>query len=342
MTSGKQTKQDERLLVRYLLGTLSDAERDELETRYFSEAALLELLLATENELIEDYTDGRLSADERRNFEQYYLRTPEKRSRVNLVNQLRKSAFELAAESRRGDERKQSRASWWQNLQSFLSPQSSTARLAVGFGSLVIVFGVIWLAYQNQNLRSRIRLQDQAEVALKGERRELERQLAAQRSQNEELTLDLRQTEVERRGLEEQLSEQVAVDGQPLVERAVIPSIDLGGGRISDPGLGMASPGSRRPISLRVPRAARFIQVRVPVNRTGHRSYVLSLRDRSDNEVWGRTELKPRTIGARQVIDILIPASLVRSGSYTIVLLGEKDQGTTEFIAAYPIKAQVQ
>ncbi len=343
MTNAGKIKEDEQLFIRYLLGTLPEAERDELEARYFRDPALLELLLVTENQLIEDYTDGRLSADERRNFEQNYLQTPEKRYRVSLVSRLRRSASELTGETHAShDYRKQSGASWWQQVLAFFSPQNPTARLAMGFASLAVIFGGVWLAYQNQNLRSRIRWQEQAEATLKEEKQELERQLAGKSSQHEELARELRETEVARGELEEQLSEQLAVDHQQAGKPPVIPSIELGGRGVSGAEVGTASSGQGRAVSVRLPPAAKFIQVRVPINRPGYRSYILSLRDLSDNESWRRNELIPRSLGARQVIRILIPTSAVKSGKYTFVLLGQTKQGPTEFIAEYPIKVEVR
>ena len=87
MTGGDvpgRTKQDDRL-VRYLLGELSGEERDQLEARYLGNAELHEELVAVEDELIYAYVGGRLSPSQSASFERFFLKTPERRSRVEFA-----------------------------------------------------------------------------------------------------------------------------------------------------------------------------------------------------------------------------------------------------------------
>lgn len=62
MKSGDNTTR----LVGYLLGTLPESERREIEEEYLSDAALHEELLAIETELVDAHVRGELSADESR------------------------------------------------------------------------------------------------------------------------------------------------------------------------------------------------------------------------------------------------------------------------------------
>jgi hypothetical protein len=64
---------DDRL-VRYLLGeALTDAEQAEIEERYFTDDIYFDRLLAVEDDLIDSYVQGTLSAGERAQFEQNFL-----------------------------------------------------------------------------------------------------------------------------------------------------------------------------------------------------------------------------------------------------------------------------
>src|SRR5215469_4390779 len=86
MTGGHvpRGQQDDRL-VQYLLGELSDEQRDQLETEYFVNSELHAELLALEDELIYAYIGGRLSPTQSASFERFFLQTPERRSRIEFA-----------------------------------------------------------------------------------------------------------------------------------------------------------------------------------------------------------------------------------------------------------------
>lgn len=73
------------LLIRYLLGGASDAERRAVEEQFFTSDADLNVLLQAEDELIEDYVRGALSTSDRGLFERNFLCTKGRRQRLELV-----------------------------------------------------------------------------------------------------------------------------------------------------------------------------------------------------------------------------------------------------------------
>jgi hypothetical protein len=78
----------ERKLIDYLLGTLPEGDRAALEDRLFVDEALDEELLATTDDLIQEYLEGRLSEDERRRFETHFLTSPDHRDRLAWMKDL--------------------------------------------------------------------------------------------------------------------------------------------------------------------------------------------------------------------------------------------------------------
>ncbi len=82
-----QTNKDE-VAIRYLLGDLSDEERDRMEMDYFQDDALHEELLAVEEELIGSYVRGELTPEQRVRFEKRYLAAAEGRERVEFARTL--------------------------------------------------------------------------------------------------------------------------------------------------------------------------------------------------------------------------------------------------------------
>jgi len=76
------------MMIRYLLGQLSAGERAELEERYFADDELFNELASLENEIIDFYVQGKLSEDQRQQFESYFLANPERREKVRFAKSL--------------------------------------------------------------------------------------------------------------------------------------------------------------------------------------------------------------------------------------------------------------
>ncbi|HEY7338064.1 MAG TPA: hypothetical protein VH639_24470 [Bryobacteraceae bacterium] len=83
----REAEGDERL-VRYLLHQLTPDEENAVEEQYFSDAALHERLLVVEDELIDSYVGGELRPDRRELFEEWFLRSPERREKVEIARSL--------------------------------------------------------------------------------------------------------------------------------------------------------------------------------------------------------------------------------------------------------------
>lgn len=73
------------LLFRYLLGAISDTERLAVEEQVFASDSDINVLLQAEDELIDDYVRGALSASDRQLFESKFLCTNERRQRLERV-----------------------------------------------------------------------------------------------------------------------------------------------------------------------------------------------------------------------------------------------------------------
>ncbi|MEN3332707.1 MAG: hypothetical protein V7641_2072 [Blastocatellia bacterium] len=108
---------DAKRLTAYLLGELSDAEQEEIEVRYFTDDALFEQLLDIEDDLIDRYARGQISASQRRRLERHFLKSPARRKRVRFAEALLRHVGALAAEVRH------QRRSWWRELMRLLRPK---------------------------------------------------------------------------------------------------------------------------------------------------------------------------------------------------------------------------
>src|SRR6516225_12149632 len=75
-------------LIRYHLGELSPAERDKVEARYFADDAFHDQVLAAEEELIDSYVQGELSAEQKEHFEHRFLQVDDRREKVEVARAL--------------------------------------------------------------------------------------------------------------------------------------------------------------------------------------------------------------------------------------------------------------
>src|SRR5437867_10404414 len=77
-------------MVQYLLGELrDDEERARFEQRLLADEKLYEELLIAEDELMEAYLSGELSAGDKARFEEPFLASPRRRERVENLSALR-------------------------------------------------------------------------------------------------------------------------------------------------------------------------------------------------------------------------------------------------------------
>ena len=82
----------------YLLGALGGKKRREFEEQLLRDAALLDELELTENEVVYDYLSGALSAQEKARFESHYLSTPERHLKLNFFAALKNKVESMPAD----------------------------------------------------------------------------------------------------------------------------------------------------------------------------------------------------------------------------------------------------
>lgn len=76
---------------KYLLGHIQvEDERRKIEERLMLDDDYFEEILMEEEELIQDYADGHLNADERRRFEKHFFISEERRQKIKFAMALRR------------------------------------------------------------------------------------------------------------------------------------------------------------------------------------------------------------------------------------------------------------
>ena len=127
---------DHDQLAPYLLGTLPDGPRQQIDDRLLTDEPLFEALRATENELAYDYALGLLDAGDRTRFEQRFLKNPEVQRRVDTARGILETANAIDG---RPAGLAAGRWSTWMSL-----------------AAASLLLATSWLAFQNARLRSEV------------------------------------------------------------------------------------------------------------------------------------------------------------------------------------------
>ena len=139
-------------LTQYLLGMGTPAERERLESEYFTDDEVFEQMLMAEEELIDDYVRDELSDKERRQLEEHLVNSPYVGERVQFARTLNGSL----ADARRIETTRKVTSDRTEPgfLESLLSRWS--LRYAVVATALVIAVVVGWLLVERGRLREEL------------------------------------------------------------------------------------------------------------------------------------------------------------------------------------------
>jgi hypothetical protein len=91
------TMQGDIRLRQYLLGSLSESEREDLDLRVIEDESITEEVALAEHEILEDFLEGDLSAEEERLFNANFLISPERRSMLRRIALLKEFAKKKTA-----------------------------------------------------------------------------------------------------------------------------------------------------------------------------------------------------------------------------------------------------
>src|ERR1041384_7159036 len=84
----KHIEREQEVIRRYLLGELDEDRKDQLEQRVMTERDFKQEVLTVEEELLDDYVSGALSAREQELLLKNYLSSPNQRRKVVVARAL--------------------------------------------------------------------------------------------------------------------------------------------------------------------------------------------------------------------------------------------------------------
>ena len=316
---------NEELIVRYLMGDLSEDEQTWLEDRAFSDRDYMRNIMAVESDLIDEYARGGLSDSERQRFERLFLASAERQRKVEFARALAQVIPEATTEGDAQPTLAPAPASWWNSFITSLRGLNPAFKFSMAVAALTLVIGVWWLITETVRLRAQVaRLQAERQTRQRQEEI-LQRQAAGERERSEGLAAQL-QRERER---SEELSRQIERDhsGEKSTGLSFIASLFL------PPGISRGD--AVRP-KLVVPQSARLVRLQIGLEREDdYQSFRVELRTAQGQEVWTQDQLRSRQSRAGRVINLIIPGGVLGSGQYELALKGALSPQQIEDVRYY-------
>jgi hypothetical protein len=287
---------DDTLVVRYLLGELSESEQVAIEDRAFADSEYLGAIEATEADLIDTYVRGGLVESERLAFERQFLNSPNRRRKVEFARALAVVAAESQVQIQMRPSTRELFRAW-----------SPSLRLAAGFAMVLCVVGVSWLIHQNTVMRSRISALESNRQELEAQRDRLERKVLAEQSRT--ISAD-------------------TPDHEPAGAGRFAASLVL------VPGLSR-SEARREQLVLSPSTIVAHIQIQLDP-RDEYPRFRAELRGRHGDEVVTLSNLVRQQSSAGYSISFDLPAGALATGDYELTLKGiGADQSATEIAFYY-------
>jgi hypothetical protein len=302
---------DEKMMLAYLLGDLSEEEQALAATRLFTEPHYQQLQIV-EEELIEDYVRGELSEDERDHFENFFLAAPHRRERVEFAQVMLEALAEreVEAEAEEHEPAQLASISWLQSLLFFLRSNISLPQASVAAVGLIALIGCAWLFSENRRLRDeaeslRVRLE-----AERASRRQQEQQLQQQIARNEQLTADL----------ERERHRSIPLSPSSIFTFALNSLLVKG------------AEGSR----IAIPPSAQRLRIHLEMERAeSYRSYRVALQKAESQGLRQIASRHAIPTSSGRIVVARLPAKLFTTGDYILTLKGVTASGAFEDIADY-------
>jgi len=144
----QEPDRDNGVLRRYLLGSVPDGERERLEQALLGDENLYEELLATEDELVDEYVWDRLPESNRAGFLQYLSSLPDYRQKLEFAEAIRSHCLASPTDApARGEVAQPGRGR---------ALQARVPALALVAATVLAMLGGVWASLTISGLRERV------------------------------------------------------------------------------------------------------------------------------------------------------------------------------------------
>jgi hypothetical protein len=316
---------NEKLLTMYLLGSLPEEQRLQVEVEFLNDDHRYEQLLALENELFYDYAQNKLSPGEREQFEKRFLSSELNLKKAMIASALTRKLYESASlESTEKSIVDREPQRFWQSLKSYFVAQSAAMRVTLA-SSAIVTLALIWLLIGIVRLRNEF---DQIRAQKADQEDRLGQHAQQERARADELDLTLKRKIDENEILQQELSKMQAQSAgheqrvPSVISFVLAPSIARG-----------QAPGMKK---LDLSPGAILLILKLKLKgEAEYKSYHATLLTVEGAERWSQDMLQAKQTGSGRSIDLWLPARTVAPGDYELRLKGYASDGTLEETGDY-------
>jgi hypothetical protein len=311
--------ENEISMKQYLLGELTEEDRQQFEKQLMTSDEYFERLLIAEDELVDEYLRGRLSPREQEKFSNHFLCTPERHEKLRFSSSLHRYVSTHAGKAQ---------TKWtWPPFFSFIRASYAIKGWAMATALFLLTLGGAWLSVRTHLLQHALEEAGKQPGLPAGAQQESQRQMAQLREHNDQLTRELQQQQKQGDELKQELA--ALRTSSPLRSSSSLVAFALTPGVLRDIG------GAKKVV---VPASANWVRVELSLMTGDHKKYQAVLQKDTGEEVLSQItpSIKPGN-GTAEVI-LTVPAELLPHGDYVLKLSGMADKGSFEGVATYQFR----
>jgi len=309
---------DEHLLTEYLLGESPESETERLDELSLSDDGFVDQLRAIEDDLVDSYLRGELTADSLSKFNSYYLASPLRREKVKVAKSLLTFTDKVAAGSQVKEPVKAPREK--RSLAGFFALPRLTLQWGFAAAALLFLITAGYLAFENVRLRRHIGQTQAERTALEQREQTLKGELETERTNDTAIQQELAQVRERLAQLAQQQS--ITQPAKPIVVAFALSPQTRGTSQIPN---------------IAVPVEANALALKLDVEATGFPVYQAALKSPATGEtIWRSGRLKVNSSDG--ALRVSVPAKLLKSQNYVLELSGISARGQPDNAGSYSFR----
>jgi hypothetical protein len=333
----EKERYNEQMMVQYLLGSLSEEETERVEELGFIDDEFAVQLSAVENDLVDAYVRGKLSGEKLERFNSHYLASSKRRKKVKTAQLLQTYAEDAVTTGKVEDAPglSQTNAKSDRPFPRLTHLPFTFPRLVLTTAAIMIMVGIGWMIVELSRLRSQVEQAQERHIALEQREKELQGMLEQQRSASSAIEKELERVREEKDRLERQmaLERQTAQSPTLLANLRFVPFKLVAPARTTG-----------QVTTLTMPSGIDYVVLQVELDPDDYPRYNAVLLTQPGKKPAGfrREKLKTKALGESKVIEIIIPATLLKPQAYLLEVTGISDRGVVEGERGYPFRVVKQ
>ena len=318
---------------RFLLGAMTENERAAFEAQFIADENLFAQTCAAEDELIESYVRGMLSAADKTNFEKYFLTTDVRRRRVDftrtMIEKLKNQIEYAVKKTAAADDNK----SVWNLLIEFFK----TPKLAFGaaFVVLVLAFGSWFLILKTSKDTPELVKQISPTPTVQPSQTIAPNQNSAT---NENLSVNSNVNIAEKLPDNKNSLPNVNKDSPNKYQNPNPPKVIS---TLPAPVIALFAGGVRgegKMSELNLPKTAAGANLQLNLESQDYKIYQVEITDPDGNSVFRKNKLRAKNTK----LNLFVPAPKLRAGDYLVKLSALNSKNENESVADYSFRVRRQ